>query len=202
VIPFGAGERIVFGEGPWAYVALKDFDKSMFIRIGWGPLSERSQRIVIAGMWIELVMGVTGRGVAKIPFGRIEAALNSPGVVDELERRVRDAPDDVHAAPAWQAPAALKDLVGWPPPDEGRNEPRQRRVAIKLPLKVDERSRPDEWYQKLASAYAYLSTFSRSPAQDIAKANDVPVTTVNRWVKEARRRGLLAPSRRSTGGRK
>ena len=56
--------------------------------------------------------------------------------------------------------------------------------------------RPDEFYLALAAEIASLASGgSRRPAADIAEANGVPVTTVHRWMKEARRRGLLSPAR-------
>lgn len=56
--------------------------------------------------------------------------------------------------------------------------------------------RPDEFYLALAAEIASLASGgSRRPAADIAEANGVPITTVHRWMKEARRRGLLKPAR-------
>jgi hypothetical protein len=53
---------------------------------------------------------------------------------------------------------------------------------------------PDMFYVSVADAYAELIDTSRHPAQDIATLTDAPITTVNRWVREARRRGLLPPA--------
>jgi hypothetical protein len=54
---------------------------------------------------------------------------------------------------------------------------------------------PDGFYDALAGAYHWAVLERRAPAQTIAEVNDVPVTTVHRWIREARRRGLLPPAR-------
>jgi hypothetical protein len=43
-------------------------------------------------------------------------------------------------------------------------------------------------------------TTSPRPVADLATANEVPVSTAQRWVKEARRRGLLAPGHPGKAG--
>ncbi len=59
---------------------------------------------------------------------------------------------------------------------------------------------PDEFYEVIARAYRALAATSTRPIIDIAEANDVPATTAQRWVKEARRRGHLPPGRRGKSG--
>ena len=61
------------------------------------------------------------------------------------------------------------------------------------------RKYPDEFYERLAAIYTTLAQGgSRSPAKDIADANgeDVTESKVHRWIKEARRRGMLVAGRR------
>jgi hypothetical protein len=62
------------------------------------------------------------------------------------------------------------------------------------------RSRPDEFYATVASTYRHLITASSRPVAELADANEVPRTTAHRWVKEARRRGLLPPGRPGKAG--
>lgn len=59
---------------------------------------------------------------------------------------------------------------------------------------------PDAFYDAVASTYRHLAGTSSRPVGDLAEANDVPVTTAQRWVKEARRRGLLAPGHPGKAG--
>ena len=62
------------------------------------------------------------------------------------------------------------------------------------------RGYPDAFYDAVASVYRHLAGTSSRPVGDIAAANDVPVTTAQRWVKEARRRGLLPPGQPGKAG--
>ena len=59
---------------------------------------------------------------------------------------------------------------------------------------------PEEFYEVAASAYRELAASSPRPVADLAAANEVPVTTAQRWVKESRRRGLLPPGRPGKAG--
>lgn len=64
--------------------------------------------------------------------------------------------------------------------------------------------KPDSFYEQVATRWTWLTITKprggpRRPANELAEANDVPVTTVHRWVKEARRRGMLAPGSRTAG---
>jgi hypothetical protein len=72
--------------------------------------------------------------------------------------------------------------------------PRRASATIAARLHTNPvRGYPDAFYAAVASAYRALATSSPRPVADLADANGVPVTTAQRWVKEARRRGLLAP---------
>jgi hypothetical protein len=62
------------------------------------------------------------------------------------------------------------------------------------------RGYPDAFYGAVAAAYRQLAATSPRPVAALAAANGVPVTTAQRWVKEARRRGLLAPGRPGKAG--
>jgi len=59
---------------------------------------------------------------------------------------------------------------------------------------------PDAFYESIASIYGSLAVTSARPVADLAAANAVPVTTAQRWVKEARRRELLPPGRPGKAG--
>ena len=67
-----------------------------------------------------------------------------------------------------------------------------KRFRVKRPKG---RNLGDEFYVEVAQAYGLASQFDRSPARLVAEASDVPESTVHRWVKEARRRGVMAPGR-------
>jgi hypothetical protein len=78
-----------------------------------------------------------------------------------------------------------------------------RRAAATIPARlrtVAVRGYPDAFYDRVASIYRHLAAATPRPVVALADANDVPVTTAQRWVKEARRRGLLAPGRPGKAG--
>lgn len=63
------------------------------------------------------------------------------------------------------------------------------------------RTYPDTFYEKVARAYSIAIARHQHPAQAIADANGgMAVSTVHRWIKEARRRGILAPGRKGRAG--
>ncbi|HKE74552.1 MAG TPA: hypothetical protein VKB57_13105 [Acidimicrobiales bacterium] len=112
----------------------------------------------------------------SIPVGRIEAAANAqlhPSAASPFD-------GDWLSGEAWPAPdpAVLPDAL-WRDAGGGY---------------------PDEFYDAVAVVYRRLAAASHRPVAELAGANDVPVTTAQRWVKEARRRGLLAPGRPGKAG--
>ena len=79
--------------------------------------------------------------------------------------------------------------------------PRRPRARIRTSLRAGgRRGYPDAFYDEVAAVYRHLVTTSSRPVADLAVANDVPVTTARRWVKEARRRDLLAPGQPGKAG--
>lgn len=107
----------------------------------------------------------------RIPLGRIEAIVNGP--------------------------TASEVLRGLTPRVQGRAVMRPGQSSYKKGLRIQQsegqRKRPDEFYREVADLYASAKEWSTNPAQELANANDVPLTTIHRWIKEARRRGLAAP---------
>jgi hypothetical protein len=83
------------------------------------------------------------------------------------------------------------------PPAGSLLAPRRRGSAL---LKVPPGAKPDWFYERLAAAYSSLALRSNRPAVLLAERNGVPVTTVHRWVKEARRRGFLPPGQKGRRG--
>jgi hypothetical protein len=149
------------------------------------------------------------------------------GRVRFVEMRVKkDAPDelltsdDLRGVPftgmlTWaHEPKALRSILrsaGWD--DEGIRRvlrrmsmqlhpswsPKKPSLRFKIP---EGRRKPDAFYGRVARVYTWLSIWggTRAPAAEIAEANKVPVTTVHRWIKEARRRGLLPPGQIGRAG--
>lgn len=81
--------------------------------------------------------------------------------------------------------------------------PSTRRPKAKIPASMRSNAvqgYPDAFYDAVASVYRHLAATSARPVVELAAANDVPPTTAQRWVKEARKRGLLAPGHRGKSG--
>src|ERR1035437_3554425 len=72
----------------------------------------------------------------------------------------------------------------------------EKSPGVRLRVPKGNGKKPDDFYRRVAEAYEYLSNKTSSPAQEIATRNGVKPTTVHRWVKEARARGLLAPGQK------
>jgi hypothetical protein len=90
--------------------------------------------------------------------------------------------------PLWPQPQdAWAFFSGWEHCDEGPS------LVLDIP---EGPRRPDSFYVDVANLYRRVAVRARRPAEELATANGVPVTTVHRWVKEARRRGLLLSSQR------
>jgi hypothetical protein len=128
-----------------------------------------------------------------IPISRIVAAVNRPVVRQELYDRGLLPPSNLVEADLGT------DLSAW------LLRPREavRLSRPKLRLRVPEgRRKPDAFYRNVADAYLDQATISNRAAKDLALANDVPVTTVHRWLKEARARGVLSVPRTISAGEK
>ena len=66
-----------------------------------------------------------------------------------------------------------------------------------LRVKVPSGRKSDDFYERVAVAYASAANVHAEPVQAIANASQVAREEVYAWLKEARRRRLLPPARRS-----
>ena len=147
-------------------------------------------RLALTGLFVE---GPLSADLLRaIPLGRIEAAANAQLVVNPDV-----VPPTSTRAPATGPPEAL--VGGWETGDAVLVErpPSRRKVH---PEHTARRGRPDSFYDAVAAAYRDLARRSSRPAAELAEAHEVPVTTAHRWIKEARRRGFLAPGRPGKAG--
>jgi hypothetical protein len=111
----------------------------------------------------------------RVPLGFLEQLANLPDHRRVLERKRRGTPVPLDLAKAL-LPGTMAD---YQLPERALNGGRY----------------PDDFYGVVAATYHRAVLRRLAPAQTIAEANDVPVTTVHRWIREARRRGLLPPAR-------
>ena len=117
-----------------------------------------------------------------IPWERIEAAVNQPS------RRPVLADFITPRAPQHPSSGPHENLGDWvfSRPTEPLPEPN-------LHLEIPEGYRkPDAFYADVAERFLQAAAISPRPAQDLAEANNVKPTTVHRWIREAKARGLLA----------
>lgn len=179
-------------------------------------------RLVLTGLRID--GPPSAEMLRSIPVGRIEAAANAQlsFVGDTVVSAASPRPPRRGSAVAEAA-----DL-GWEAPDPSQALPRPngprpngRPAAAAAPASAEaptaalasaaatlstgetiggQRGRSDDFYRQVGRAYLDLAQTTSRPAAELAEANEVPVSTVHRWVKEARRRGVLPPGRPGKAG--
>ncbi len=127
----------------------------------------------------------------SIPFRRMEAAVNRSVHAPALHELVpasylpMDVPgqDDRVRAPDGELQMLSRWLV------------RQRLAPPVVPeLRIEIPSgtrRPDDFYAQVGDRFLWLASTTNRPVEALAEANGVPTTTVHRWVREAKTRGLL-----------
>lgn len=158
--------------------------------VGKSPLAVRE-----IAMQSDRDVAITGAVARDLPFARMEAAANRrlyrvTGAVSEddypfLNTR-NDQTQSCHFA---DYPRPWMSFPGW--------EHSEHQPSMTLTVPADRR-KPDSFYTEVADRYQWLASRVKRPAEELAEANEVPVTTIHRWVKEARRRGLLMSSQRAT----
>jgi hypothetical protein len=123
----------------------------------------------------------------EIPVLRIEAAINQTIHRRHLRGHI---PTDTAADPPGGQRYRTRPTR--------RPRPPARSVTIEDPGGY---RKPDDFYRLVADAYLHLAAVSSRPAHELAEANQVPVATVHRWIREAKTRGvLLLPAHRTASG--
>jgi hypothetical protein len=135
---------------------------------------------VVAKTWGTRDLGSTL--LRTIPWDRIQAAVNQPAHRETLARLLPPANLIMDSPPGKSVAWTLRPQhpVELPPP--------QPRLDI-IPQGY---RKPDDFYRQVAERFLQLATISGRPAQELAEANGVKPTTVHRWIREAKDRGLLA----------
>lgn len=128
----------------------------------------------------------------SVPIAAIETAINSPEhrqrLLNHLDRHVRGFYEL-----QWNVDLAIARMYNRGNLLRRQTPHKKGKPPIRLPKPKGQRY-PDRHYERVADAYYRLVEEGRPPAQTLAEANGVPVTTVTRWFKEARSRGLMAPA--------
>jgi hypothetical protein len=114
---------------------------------------------------------VTARDLRDLPLGKIEAWVNQlaqQGLVDPVNAKLSDA-----------VQFGVEGQAVW---------------VDKLPSAPASGAKPDEFYRRIGEIYGKAALVSPRPAAELAEAWDVPLSSVHRWVRVARRRGHLPPT--------
>jgi hypothetical protein len=75
-----------------------------------------------------------------------------------------------------------------------------KRTATRAPLMRPDGTDPEGFSRRVAEAYNDAVEQTKTPAKVLAEEAGVPVTTVHRWVRDARRLGFLPPARKGRAG--
>ncbi len=192
-VPFGPGGQFLgIGRDGWVFVYLGE--RAPDVRVMVMPEgSPGKSRLVIHALWVRASAGpqspasLAPTDIRDLVLGKIESMLNTPGYAGAVLGSLRrSSGPDFSPVTDWKTAfrkAADLAVVGE---EEGS-------LRIEVPA---ERVHSDEFYLTVARTFARALQRSKRPAVDIANASGVPRTTVHRWLKEARRRGVLAPARR------
>ena len=172
------------GEG-WCRVDVDGVEAAIDVRFA---LSGRGA-LIVSELRIADPDGISGRALRGVALGQIERLANLPGNATRIKEHIgASAPEIGHRfVETQQAGRRHADdvetigvgLVG---------ARRGRSLRLSPP---SGRRYPDAFYKRVAEVYTYAAATERAPAVAIAKASGVETTTVHRWVKEARSRGLL-----------
>lgn len=166
---------------------------SVFLRLGprWSGRSdagEPANERIAQGTALEIreVRIVLGSGAVlrsavlrAVPQDRIEAAINLPEHRPTLRELVLPGSLVADDLPGQFGAWCLR-------PDPHPLDKPDLRVEV-----PDGYRKPDEFYRTVGDLFQRLSAISSRAAQEIAEANDVKPTTVHRWIREAKARGLL-----------
>lgn len=120
----------------------------------------------------------------ELILGRLETVINSQAVSEAILGEVRSP----NLSPERRRLPTASALEGCARPVAGSGG-----LFLKIPSTY---RKTDQFYAQVARVFEAASQASTQPAIDIAEANGLPKTTVHRWIREARRRGVMKPTRK------
>jgi transposase-like protein len=192
-LPLGLSpsEACVLGRKGWVFYTPGEIDEGVFLRLARDSPGKRLKVVEVRAGGPD---GLSARTLRELPVARIEAAANNPREAWRVNQAIKDGPPfDMSEPYAGLSSAFFRD-----PSRVARRQRTLRQLKLRIPKTA---RKSDAFYSRVANAYSSeVSMGNRQPAADIATANDVPVTTVHRWIKEARRRGLLAKGEQGKAG--
>jgi hypothetical protein len=173
-------ERLSLQNGGWVRYRADRLPAPVLVRF-----QEHTGRLVVTELYLEHQGGIEATLLRQVPLGRIEAWANSPEAAGSIRARLGLVVPDLRAAAS----------------ELGRTyNPKKVTPALVLDAPESRRDHGDDFYRSVARVYGQAAATHRAPATAMAEANHVPVSTVHRWVKEARRRGFLPAGRPGKAG--
>jgi hypothetical protein len=181
--------------GGWAIFNYWVDQEEIFVRVRF--IAKDDGRLEHADVLVVGRPTISGENFRKVPLAQMEAWANGRGREKLLEGIAERGAEIEKTTEQWLTAIGggkeLLEQLGFP-----IERIRRKSLALRIP---DGRKRPDTFYVKVAELYLDLiERSSHRPAAEIAEANNVPVTTVRRWIKEARARRLLGPGRTGKAG--
>jgi hypothetical protein len=162
-------------------------------------------RLAVVELAVARHPGVTPDSLRAVRLGQIELWANGagrPAVLATLADREAMSDDARREVDNRQrADADMRARWGTTPDAVAGQEqvpavPLRSRVrSLRLNVPAGQPV-PDAFYREVARVYGDVGLSSERPALDIAKANGVSGARVHGWIREARRRGFLAPGER------
>jgi hypothetical protein len=173
----------------------------------------RNGRLVITGLYLH-ADEISPAVLRAISISRLEAALNaSPDVATQPPFDTESEEEDAAQEPSLaelrrrasnaqeqRGRLGLADSVEQALPITPILGSTRSAKATRAPLTRPDGRDPDGFYARVADAYREYAPHTRAAAAEIAREANVPVTTVHRWIGEARRRGFLPPARKGKAG--
>lgn len=160
---------------------------------------ERDGRLMITDIYLH-ADEITPEILRGLSVRRLEAELNAaprlePGQTYPMSVAV--VADFLRSIPDDTPEPSLADLRG-----RAREQAHQVRPTEpdRPRLTRPEGAVPEEFYPRVAAAYSQYTLMTTAPAKEMAAEAGVPITTVHRWIREARRRGFLTPARKGKAG--
>jgi hypothetical protein len=173
---------VIPGQHGWLFWHLKP---QLDVRVKVADVAGILTPVAVVVRSVTGLTAVTGTDLRDLPLGRLAAALTG----DEIGASVRSTwtARSAHAFDPDSCTPQQAALIAATTPIEEASPP----LALEHALAKGKHRRDDTFYVWVELTYFLASRTSKHPAVDIANANDVPVSTVHRWMKEARRRRKL-----------
>lgn len=192
------GPPRIEGDG-WISLPGPDGTGSVHARIA----SRIDGRVIITDLYVH-GDDITTATMRALPLGRIEAFANAVATGSDVPFETSDlvvesVPLLVSVGVHSDSDVSMSELRSRVEGGEARSADARKRKR-RPPLTRPDGSDPDVFYQRVAAAYGELVLTTSKPAKLLAEEADVPVPTVHRWVREARRRGFLPKARKGRAG--